>query len=106
RVLVLAFDCTVTVNVRVVPPLPTIVGPAVTLFPENVTVAPGTNPIPVIVTICVVPRRWELGLIDDRVGAGFTVKPAVSVDVPPSVLVTVTARAPVAALGATLTLTV
>ena len=76
-------------------------------LPENATPTPVAKLVPLIVMFCgPVPRAFEFGLSDVIVGRAVTVKEFDSVEVPPSGLVTVTLRTPVAAVEDTETLTV
>ena len=69
-----------------------------TTMPDpNEDVAPLTKPLPLIATDSLPPRSPELGLTDVTFGAASTVKAPDSESDPPSVFVTVTARAPVLA---------
>src|SRR5215218_3125154 len=76
--------------------------------PENVTAAPRAKPVPLIVTKRRdAPRDRMLGLREVTVtDASVTVRPPLRVTVAPPGLVTVTLRAPTAAVAATVTLTV
>jgi hypothetical protein len=72
--------------------------------PEIVTVAPLTNPVPVMITFVVVLCVTETGLAvlgDVTVGAAFTVKQFVQEPTPASGFVTVAFPAPVVAFPAT-----
>jgi hypothetical protein len=78
----------------------------VTLFtvipvPEMATVAPLTNPDPVMLTVPVNPCGREPGVTVVGLGAAATVKPLFLTRNPPSGLVIVTTRPPVAAFGST-----
>ena len=76
-------------------------------FPENATPTPVAKLVPLIVMFCSpVPRPFEFGLSDVIVGRAVTVKEFENVAVPPSGLVTVTLRTPVAAVDETETTTV
>jgi hypothetical protein len=76
-------------------------------LPENATPTPVAKLPPLIVMFCgPVPRAFEFGLSDVIVGRDVTVKAFDSVEVPPSGLVTVTLRTPVAAVEDTETLRV
>ena len=75
--------------------------------PENAAFAPLTKPVPVTVTFWLVaPCPREEGLVDVTVGAMVTVKQFVHEPVWVSGFVTVTFRAPVVALDATVILAV
>jgi hypothetical protein len=75
--------------------------------PENATVAPDTNPVPVIVMFWLVaPWARELGLVEDTLGPVFTVNTPVPVPAPASGFVTVRSPAPVLAPAATVMLAV
>ncbi len=105
-----AVAATVTGTVSCVA-LVTVTGPVVTPLPEKATVEPATKPLPVTVTTRLLTPRFKLaGLSDVTVtggGVAVTVKPPVSVALPPPFgLVTVTSRAPGAASGATVRLAV
>ena len=89
----LAFFGILIVKVSCVPgPFTVIVEATVGwLLPVKVTVAPGWKPVPVIVSAT--PFEFAacvFGVIERIVGAAFTVRPFVNVNVPPSGLVTVT----------------
>jgi hypothetical protein len=103
---VVAFAATVMLAISEVE-LTNVVEFTVIPVAENAAVAPDTNPVPVIVTVWLVaPWPSEAGLVDVTVGAAFTVKTLAPVPTPPSPLVTVTLRAPVAALEAIVMLAV
>jgi hypothetical protein len=74
--------------------------------PENKTVAPLTNPVPVMTTFPVVPEPLDAGLVEVGIGAAATVNAPVFVRVPPSGFVTVTSLLPVVAVAAIVMLTV
>src|SRR5437764_8659851 len=75
--------------------------------PENVAVAPFTNPVPAMVMLWLVaPWPRELGLVEVTVGAASTVKIPVPVAEALSGFVTVTLRDPVVAPDAMVMLTV
>ena len=80
---------------------------AVTPVPVNETVAPVVNPAPLTTTVrWETPRASALGVSPEIVGFALTAKQPVHFDVPVSGLVTVTSRAPIVALLATVTLSV
>lgn len=103
---VVAVELTVTGKESVVPPLPTVTVPTVIPVPANTGFAPARKPDPVIVTVVVVLRFWDVGDIEANTGAGFTVKRPAFVVFPPSDRVTITSRGPVVALAEIVTFAV
>jgi hypothetical protein len=98
-----AVEATVTVAVSWVE-LTKVVELTVMPVPENEAVAPLTKPVPLIVMLWLLaPCPSELGLVEETVGAGLTVKPPLLVAVLPSPLVIDTSRGPVAADADTVT---
>ena len=87
--------------------LTTVTAPRVMFASPKETVAPDTKPVPVIVTaVCAEPCALALGDVEVTVGPAFTVNPFVSVEFSVSGFVTVTFRAPVVAVAATVMLAV
>src|SRR5207245_5731544 len=91
-------DATVTFTVRFVAVFHVVVLTVIPV-PENDTVTPNWKLVPTTVRFWfVAPCPRELGVTDVIVGPAFTVNPAVSVADVVSGFVTVTLRAPVAAV--------